>query len=781
MDIKEICLELIRSETEIEVINILKKNDLWDKDAYWLHFGANENNYATIGNQQSKPEAAIVEKIINSVDAMLMSECLKRKIKPESQNAPIDIKSALKTYFEIDEGKLTNLTPSERSKIADNICLVATGSKQNPTYSIIDKGEGQTPASLHNTILSLGKSNKLRIPFVQGKYNMGGTGVFRFCGKHNIQLIISRRNPEITQYEIDPTKDAWGFTIIKRVDPSKSIRSSSYKYLAPNNQILFFQSDGLPILPGNYPDAYKNSLNFGTYIKFFEYQIGPSLRTIAILDLYYKLSLLLPNIALPIKIFERREGYRANSYETILSGLSVRIDEDRSENIEDGYPSSGQITVDSQTMSYSIYVFKRNKAENYTKDEGIIFTINGQTHGYLTKAFFNRKAVGLGYLADSVLVILDCSEFDGRSREDLFMNSRDRLSNCELKNHIEEELEEILKSHQGLRELKEKRRKEEIENKLKDSKPLVHILEDILKKSPTLSKLFIQGSRLHNPFKTETGKKEVAFVGKKFPTYFTLVQKFTREKAKNVHLNTSFRIQYKTDAVNDYFSRSKEPGVFDLLLNNIKVENVSINLWNGIATINVPIQGVPVGEILEFLSILNDISRIEPFEEAFCVKVIEPITKCKSIPGQRKPPVSDEEGKDTPKVEGLDLPSIIPVTRDEWQSHNFNEYSALKVKGDEIDGYDFYINVDNIHLLSEIKASKNVEPQILMSKYKFGLVLIGLALLNSENNESLDENEDKDIFQEIEKITKLLSPIIIPMIENLSEIDITEINSMQEN
>jgi hypothetical protein len=34
------------------------------------------------------------------------------------------------------------------------------------------------------TILSLARSNKMYIPFVQGQFNQGGTGALRFCGYH---------------------------------------------------------------------------------------------------------------------------------------------------------------------------------------------------------------------------------------------------------------------------------------------------------------------------------------------------------------------------------------------------------------------------------------------------------------------------------------------------------------------------------------------------------------------------------------------------------------------
>ncbi|MFZ5898687.1 MAG: hypothetical protein ACOYU7_05885, partial [Bacillota bacterium] len=56
------------------------------------------NNFAVIGNQQSKPDAALVEKIVNSVDARLILECLLKGIDPEGPEAPISVREALQ-YF----------------------------------------------------------------------------------------------------------------------------------------------------------------------------------------------------------------------------------------------------------------------------------------------------------------------------------------------------------------------------------------------------------------------------------------------------------------------------------------------------------------------------------------------------------------------------------------------------------------------------------------------------------------------------------------------------------
>src|SRR5690625_1173599 len=64
---KELALCLAKCESENEVIKYLKENDLWDSK-HWRSYGDNENNFSIIGNQQSSPDAALVEKLINSID-----------------------------------------------------------------------------------------------------------------------------------------------------------------------------------------------------------------------------------------------------------------------------------------------------------------------------------------------------------------------------------------------------------------------------------------------------------------------------------------------------------------------------------------------------------------------------------------------------------------------------------------------------------------------------------------------------------------------------------------
>jgi hypothetical protein len=774
---KDMCINLAKAESEIEVIALLKKAGFWDDPKAWQYYGGNENNFATIGNQQSRPEAALVEKIINSVDALLMAECYRRGNDPTAPEAPQTIYQALEEYYGIVEGKLTNIGATQRTHLAENIYLVATGMKTSPCYSIIDKGEGQTPKKMPDTLLSLAKSNKLRIPFVQGKFNMGGTGVFQFCGDYNIQLIISRRHPEIANHENDPTKDKWGFTVIRRENPQYGVRSSTYRYLAPNNSIISFNGGSLPLIPGEYPNPYDKPLEWGTFIKLYNYQMT-GLKTNILFDLNYRLALFMPQIALPIRLCERRKGYSGHTFETTLAGLTVRLDEDRSKNLEPNFPKSSTLKVQGQKMSASIFAFKRDQESNYKKDEGIIFTINGQTHGRITKDFFSRGSVKLGYLANSVLVIVDCSGFDGRSREDLFMNSRDRLRAGDLRSEIEKSLEEMLRNDELLRELANRRRREEVENKLKDDKPLADLIEKLIKKSPTLTNLFLHGTRISSAWDLDATGHAPDFKGKKFPTYFTPIQKYPQDNPKNCHINMRFRLQFKTDADNDYFDRSNDKGELSLKINSLESKSYSCSLSNGTANLFATLpEDVKVGDTLHVECTVIDCSRLEPFYNEFYIHILDKMQPSNGSHTKSKREASGKNGNSEKDVAHFDIPTPLEIKKDDWPKYNFNEDSALKVT-ETVDGtYDFFINIDNKYLLSEQKYQK-IDPKLLKARYSYGMVLVGLAILHESKNHSesdqLGNNTERDISGYVYDVTKALSPVLLPMIGGLSELVIEE-------
>ena len=181
--IKELCLNILYSDTEEDVIKILKQYGYWDNPRCWRFYGDQENNYGSAGNQADEAEAALIEKITNSRDAILMNECILRRINPKSDYAPNGVREAVAIFFEDYPdnelaGQIKEWDPLKRREIARLMAVYITGNKPRdgyPCINIADKGEGQTPIRIPNTILSLGESIKRSIRFVHGKWNMGGT------------------------------------------------------------------------------------------------------------------------------------------------------------------------------------------------------------------------------------------------------------------------------------------------------------------------------------------------------------------------------------------------------------------------------------------------------------------------------------------------------------------------------------------------------------------------------------------------------------------------------
>jgi hypothetical protein len=246
---RDLALQLLRADSEDEVVHILKTAGYWDDKRCWRLYGDKEGNWSQIGNQQTYPEASLVEKIINSVDARLLLECRLREVNPESSDAPTSIRDAVAMFFENrrstnnEAGTLSEWPAKKRLDESRKITLAVTGGKprgarkKTMCVTITDQGEGQSPRRLPDTILSLNKKNKQYIRFVQGKFNMGGSGALRFCGSKGIQLIISRRHPTLAEREAgnDPTADLWGVTITRREEPTDAVGESvhsEFTYLA---------------------------------------------------------------------------------------------------------------------------------------------------------------------------------------------------------------------------------------------------------------------------------------------------------------------------------------------------------------------------------------------------------------------------------------------------------------------------------------------------------------------------------------------------------------------
>ena len=99
MDPQSLFLRLFEAPTERRVDEIISQDGLLSDERNWKPYGQNYSNFGVVENQQASPIPALVEKIINSIDAILTRECHERKLDPKSDAAPRSIHAAIERFF----------------------------------------------------------------------------------------------------------------------------------------------------------------------------------------------------------------------------------------------------------------------------------------------------------------------------------------------------------------------------------------------------------------------------------------------------------------------------------------------------------------------------------------------------------------------------------------------------------------------------------------------------------------------------------------------------------
>jgi hypothetical protein len=594
--------------------------------------------------------------------------------------------------------------------------------------------------------------------------------------------------------EKDDSRNSWGFTIVRRDDPIETEKNSVYRFLAPLNanerprrgDVLRFEGGSLPLFPERNRPYAKHS-EWGTAIKLYNYDRSLSPQILRRGGLLHRLELLLPEIALPVRLHECREYLakgHGGSFDTPMRGVVARLNDKRSENLESEFPSTVKFQIQGEdgpeNLSARIYAFKKGRARTYRQTEGIIVTNNGQSQGTIDQSFFRGRAVRMDRLATSLLVVVDFTNISKRGREKLFMSSRDRLRGGPLRANLERELETILRDHHGLRELKDSRRLEETAERLKDSKPLEETLRSILKSSPTLSSLFATGVRLSRPDRP-VGIPREKFHGKRFPTFFQIKKvKDGEVLRRDCAINVRSRILFETDVTNDYFDRAEYPGSLAVQAkfstSQADFLTYNLNLHNGIATLNLGFpDSIRADEKVALRVTVDDSTQLKPFSsEAELTMIPERIKIDKKKPNQ-----IDTSSRARRGSAGITLPNIHKVRESEWVSHGFDKFSVCRiVPEDPVNGIDiprceFYVNCDNSFLRTEMKNSSR-DVALFENQFIYGTVLVGLALIHAARKQTKGRTEDERIEEvwenlgsEVESATRALGPFLLPMINNL--------------
>ncbi len=772
MNLEKLCLDLATTEDGDEVKNILENYSIWNNDDFWMNVGSIDeddkelNNAAIIGSQQSNSANALVEKLVNCGDSALLLRCQEEGIELQGNSSPQNTKDAMERLLDLSDGRWINATPTEGTALAKKYCnIVATGEKgrnTNPTYTIIDNCEGQDPVDFKKTFMSLTRKNKMKIRFVQGKFGMGSFGAVNFCTKYGLQLIISKRHPHL----IAPNhKNEWGFTVVRKIKPTRDERCSKWQYLVVEKEIASFKKDDLKIFPGKYPNPYGESFQFGSFIKLYNYDIGPSLRSNITLDFYNAISSLIVNPVVPVRLHERRDGYSANSAESTLYGLETRLLSDREGVIAKGFPSDFMFNVENQQFVGKIYAFNKysdpeKKKKIKTKDyaNGVIFTINGQSNGNLQPRFFSQKGLKFENISNHLLVIIDCSKVDSGYIEDIFQNNRERIYTNRLTDKIKEQIASVLVNHSGIRKFQNEWRSNQVKE-IKDNKKTKELFEKFISKNRNLSSYFNLGPRFQSPFNKKEGD-EFEYKGLQFPTFFKTKKTYSSTSPRAAERGRNVRIILETNAQNDYFTRAQDCGNFKIFKFDKDITNsdgVQLSGFDGNWTLSLP---ESEEELQKYRFEVMDVSRIEPLICEFFLKL------------EDFKPRDQKKSKKKDKSNQLDYPEIYPLKKKDFEDHKITEKDLLYVD-ETMDKNYIYLNEDNIYVNSYIKALKDRDIDLAKEQYQLSAMMLGMNLLNQYKEKYSKENSDenKPSLKEYSlDLSQALAPIYMDFIRDISNI-----------
>lgn len=575
MSPEELFWKLFRADREDAVTSVLKRHREFHNPANWKPYGQNESNFGVVENQQASPIPALVEKIINSIDAILTRRCYEAGVNPRSIEAPRSINQAVTRFFpRPHDWDLRDF----RAQQAESIQIIADGPRMETSLLVYDDGEGQHPHDFEDTFLSLLRGNKNEIHFVQGKYNMGGAGAIAFCGRQRYQLIGSRRWDGLGEF---------GFTLLRRhplTELEKSTkRNTWYEYFVPDGCIPSFSIQELDLGLRN------RRFTTGTIIKLYSYDLPKGSRSVISRDLNQSLNEFLFNPALPFFTIDQPSRYpKDRMLQRDIYGLKRRLEEDSGGYVECSFSES---ITDSEIGAAKIttYVFRPRvgdrdvretkrtiRREFFKNNMTVIFSVNGQVHGHYTSEFVSRT-LKFQLLKDYVLIHVDCTDLDIDFRQELFMASRDRLKDGKESRELRRRLGTLLKSGR-LKEIY-KSRKAQISVDDADADDLLRSLTRNLPFRNDLMRLFdhtlkLKGSgrgarkkkRRKKP--TSTRREPPPFHPQRFPSFFRaeLTDRATGIPMVQIPLGGNRTIKFSTDVENQYFDRVSDPGELSVAL-----------------------------------------------------------------------------------------------------------------------------------------------------------------------------------------------------------------------
>ena len=781
MDSKALCLRILDAESERQVYDIVNDVPELLDSGNWFPIDGRETNFNVVTNQASTGSTALTELCTNMVDAILMKHAYLNGVDPLGPAAPRSVIEGVRDLVRLPgarSGILAEVDADSYLKefAEKNLVIGVTGGRRGgvlPCFTFVDNGEGQDPDKFETTFLSLSAGNKSNIPFVQGKYNMGASGVLTYCGDHWYKLIISRR------YD---GSDGWGWTLVRR-RPGGGMPVA--EYFKPNGAIPSFPATDLrPMRMQNREQDDRVQCSTGTVVKLYDYQMGSAT---SFRNIRESINENLVSTILPFRLMDyrqtpdpRRGGVRALGIdERSVNGMEFLLlrkdgtDETETSEEEQAHEPGQDMDIggfehpDLGRISIRAIVLRRKMPgwlAHPRNTSRVFHAVNGQVQFKENRAYLSQRC-NLPVLKDRVVIIVDASDLTEAAHNDVWKADRENVRATRIGQLYRDKVTDIIMKSPHLKEWQQRIAQEEMESLPHDSQAA--LFQNLVEADPSIAQLLPGGTDVTLPGYIGRDLIGEEWQGEYSPTFLDLAARSIKENGADIAIDGERRIELKTDVVNGYFNRPDNRGRLFTTGMDGKFSH-SHALRDGRLTITFATMPdrAAIGEEVTFALCLLDDAMPEPVTENLTLRII-PVRKMQK-PGQRgqhRKINPDAEGEETTAT-GRALPPMVWLTRDgrvpppgdtpaERWPEDFTDQDGGYVEDFGSEGRKFYINYDNAHFRRVLNAERNdIGKKVITEQYRVAMLVLMLGF--EEAYGRMETSEAKDAIDNcIDEIRRL--------------------------
>lgn len=787
-------IRLLRAELAADVRDIIAGDSALSNPGNWHPVDNRDTNSNVITNQATNGGKAATELMTNMVDAMLTKLCLEKGVDPKGADAPKNMYEAVDRLVEkLNGGRIINATSEwkrkyARANLAIGITAKARKQKEPPCYTFADNGEGQYPQDFPQTFLSLSAKNKSQIPFVQGKYNMGSSGVLSFCDDW-LKLIVSRRYDE---------KQGWGWTLIRKNKPAQGGMPYA-EYFAPGNQIQTVGNGAIkPFCLQGGSEFDDVVLQTGTIVKLYNFRVGKGYNDFRQTREAFNENLV--ETILPFRIYDfrwkpdpSRGGLRKLGIDDRrFYGMEHQLVEPRESAEDDGDSAEEAVAgellhIDTVKphglgkITITAVLLEEGPRPGWYKRHSInrvFHHVNGQVQFKQTRGLLTQCK--LAALKDRVAIFVDASHLEDGAHAEIWKGDREYIRDTSEGQQYKDTVKDAIQRSPKLKELNHRITRETLDSVSTESSR--ELIRELIKHDNNLAMLLSKSVPdipvPHPPQKKQELRGDLVHS----PTYIK-VRAGDKDGDNVVHINLpinkSHPVPCVTNVMDDYFRRAANRGdvcfknddVADQFTNSCKLDNGEFVLFL------IPNKGrLQVGDIVEVEFGLYDDGMPEPVYADKKLRItMMPAVRRETPPPPPPPPDTH------PSAAGL--PKHVLVTKDgrDIQGKPTESWADAESGGEQFDkeagGYVktlgegeslYYINYDNAYFQSYLHAQKTEARQTAVSqKYILGMRILMLGL------ERAIEEAEKDGAVEGDKLrwvaTKGVASVVLSVCDLLPD------------